>query len=77
MKYASYLSLRIRPAGEQLIREGENRTLKRFLKAFPVDGAVLEDLLLKAEKYKNTEAQLLLLQKKREVQGFQEESWEL
>ena len=77
MKYASYLSLRIRPAGEQLIREGENRTLKRFLKAFPVDGAVLEDLLLKAEKYKNKEAQLLLLQKKREVQGFQEESWEL
>ncbi len=51
------------PAGEQLIREGENRSADNaFLKAFPVDGAVLEDLLLKAEKYKNTEAQLLLLQ---------------
>lgn len=76
-QYVPYLTLRIRPAGEWLIKEKENHKLRRFLREFPVEGSVLEELLFKAGKYKNTEAQLLLLQRKKELQGFGEKNWEL
>lgn len=72
-KYESYLSRRIHPAGERLIQQEDNRKLKCFLETFSVEGPVLEDFLLKAEKYKNTEAQLILLRRKEEVQRIQEE----
>lgn len=75
-EYGPYLSLRIRPAGEWLIQQRENRKLAVLLEDFQLQGAVLESLLLKAEKYQNTEAQIFLLQKKKEQQGFKEEGWE-
>lgn len=76
-RYQSYLSMRLRPGVEALIRKKENQKLERLLEENEVTLSMLDGFLQTAGRCKNTEAQLLLLQKKQKLDGFSKESWEL
>lgn len=76
-RYQEYLSLRLRPAVQRLIEQGKNRQFMKLLEENPINAAMLDSFILEAGRCKNREAQILLLGRKKEMEGFSQESWEL
>lgn len=76
-RYGNYLFLRLRPAAQELIRQGENRKLEQLLEELQPEPAVLDQFLDTALSCKNQEAQMLLLRRKKTGKGFHEKNWEL
>lgn len=76
-RYQSYLSMRLRPGAEELIRRKENEKLMQLLEENQITASMLDSFILTAGRCQNREAQILLLRKKQEMQGFSKENWEL
>ena len=68
--YASYITRRIRPAAELIVRQDDTEMLERLWKHFGLPGELVDELLhLSGAEHKNA-AFIWLLQKKQEQTGF-------
>lgn len=76
-RYGDYLKMRIRPAMEHLIREGEAEKIGKLLELDWITERNLEEFLKMAGKTGNGEVLALLLHAKREKYGFKEREYSL